>query len=169
MTWLAVYCNPSAEWSVAQRLRLEGHETLFLHYTEAVRHARRTKTVTRSLFPRYIFVAVDPSQGLYGVSKTIGVHSIVGMDGPEEIPEAVIAELRQRGDEKGFCVLTPEEKKLRKRLRKGDKVLINGGSFTGLLGTVIMDSGPAVKLWVAERMKVFVRPEQLSPVRAAHG
>jgi len=167
MTWYCVFCNPSAEWAVSQRLRLEGHETLFLHYQDTRKHARRTEIVFPPLFPRYIFVAVDPSQGLYGISKTIGVHSIVGMDGPEEIPAAVIAELRQRGDEKGFCVLTPEEKKLRKRLRKGDKVLINGGSFTGLLGTVIMDSGPAVKLWVAERMKVFVRPEQLSPARAA--
>ena len=166
MIWYCVYSLPQAEWAVSRRLRLEGHDTLFLHYTEPVRHARRTRTVTRPLFPRYVFVALDPSQGLYNVSKTIGVHSIVGMDGPEEIPEAVIAELRKRGDANGFCTLTPEEKQLRKRLRKGDKVRIEHGSLTGLMGTVIMDSGPAVKLWV-ERMKVFVHPEQLSPARAA--
>lgn len=166
-SWYAVYCNPSAEWAVSQRLRLEGHETLYLHFRDTTRHARRTRDVIRPLYPRYLFVALGPSQGLYSISKTIGVHSIVSSGGiPLEIPGRVIEELRGRGDGNGLCVLSPEERKLRKRLRKGDKVRIEHGSLTGLLGTVIFDAGPSVKLWV-ERMKVFVHPEQLSPVGAA--
>ena len=160
MIWLALYTNPSAEWAVCQRLK--PLETLFLHYQDTARHARRERAVIRPYFPRYIFVRVDPSQGLYGVAKTIGVHSIVGGVEPQEIPADVIEELRSRGDDNGLCVLSDKEKKVRKRLLKGDKVRIAHGSLTGLLGTVIFDAGPSVKLWV-ERMKVFVHPEQLSP------
>ena len=149
MIWFCTYTNPSAEWAVSQRLRLEGHDTLFLHYTEPVRHARRTRTVTRPLFPRYVFLALEPSQGFYGACKIQGVHSIVSCGGvPEEIPAEVIAELRKRGDKEGLCKLTPEERKLRKRLQHGAKITAYPGSLTEMVGTVILDSGSAVSAWV---------------------
>ena len=166
MIWLAVYCNSRQEALANHFLRQLGYQTLFLHYQDAVQHARRAKTVIRSLYPRYIFAALDPSQSLYGITTAQGVHSIVGdREGPLTIPHEIIEQERKRGDENGLCVLTPEEKKVRKRLRKGTKVRFQHGSLTGFLGTVIVDAGSAVKLWV-EHKRVSAHPEQLSPVVA---
>ena len=147
-------------------MRRAGYETLFLHYEDTRSHAGRKEQIIKALYPRYIFVALRAFQGLYDVVRTEGVHSVVKFGGqPAEIPDEVIAELRKRGDKNGFCVLTEKEKKLRKRLRRKAKVVYKYDAFTELLGYVILDSGPAVSMWVNGR-KVTVPRHTVSPVVA---
>jgi len=166
--------GPRREGMATSYLRQRGYEVLYLHYRDAVRHARRTKTILRSYFPRYIFVAVRASMGFHGVNRCPGVSTIVYCgDDPVEIPEGVIEELRKRGDNAGSIELTPEEKDERRRFEVGELVRINGGPLAGLVGAIQLDKGRLdsngqvrvfIEMFKGSRVIPF-RAGQLSPVR----
>lgn len=165
MSWYVVHTNPRQEATANHWLKRAGYETLYLYFQGTQSRAGKETKVILPYFPRYLFVAVGPSQGFYGLCTAIGVHSVVGMNGPEEVPAEVIEELRGRGNEHGFCVLTSEEKKLRKRLQNGTNVTYSYDAFTKLVGRVILDSGSAVSMWINGR-KVTAPSHHVSPIVA---
>jgi len=165
-TWYLIVTNPRAEAATNARLRQAGHETLYLHYNGQISHAGKQTAKILPYFPRYLFVALAPLQGLYSVSKTIGVHSVVGVNEPEEVPIGVIEELRARGDSTGFCVLNEEEKKVRKRLQRDARIRYSPDPFTEYFGEVMLDAGSAISVWINGR-KVVAPHHQISPVGAA--
>ena len=151
LTWYAVYTNAQKEWLVDDLLRQQGFETLYLHFLYTIDHARRTRTVKKSLLTRYIFAGVTDGLTVYDINSTIGVSTVVyGMgDRPLDIPVAVIEELRDRGDERGLVWVPPEAARApRKRFRRGEQVRITDGPLAGLFAVVALDSGPAVRVWL---------------------
>lgn len=166
-TWYAVHTKPRIEWLADGLLRAQGYDTLYLHYLDTIRHARRTAEVKRSYFPRYIFVGLTNGQSLYDVNHTIGVSTVVYAAGEAlEIPTPVIEELRQRGDKLGLIEMLPEEKMSRKRYRRGQRVRVTEGPLVGFLGMVSLDSGKEVQVWMEMfkgRVNVGFAPDQLSP------
>lgn len=168
MIWYCVFTNSKAEEIADKYLRAAGYETLFLGYKDTYRHAtRKPIEIIAPVYPRYLFVALAPSQGLYRVQKTQGVHSVVTFgDSPAEIPPEIIESERARIGQDGLVWLPKEEKKLRKRLRQGDRITLQYGGSTGHQGTVIIDSGQVIRLDV-EGKRVTALPEQVSPGCAA--
>lgn len=168
-TWHAVHTKPRLEWLVDDLLRQQGYETLYLHYPDTIRHARRVVQVQRAYFPRYLFVAVANGQSFYDINHTIGVSTVIYAAGePLEVPPEVIGELRERGDKEGLVELAPEEKKQRLRYRPGEMVRVNDGPLMGFLGAVSLDNGRQVHVWMEMfkgRVNVGFAPEQLSPAR----
>ena len=168
VSWYAVHTKPQKEGLVATFLKWQGFEVLYLHYPAVVKHARRTKTVLRAYFPRYVFAAVGDDQSVFDINNTIGVSTVVYCgDNPLEIPLPVIEELRLRADKHGRLNLSPKETgEQRKRFRRGQKVRITEGILEGLKAIIEVDSGHQVKVWLSlfkGEVPVVLQPEALSP------
>ena len=172
--WYAVHTKPRKEPLVADALKHQQFDTLFLHYSTVVKHARKTRRVIRSLFARYVFVGVYPGQALYDINSTMGVSTVVYLgDKPLEIPLPVIEELRARGNAKGWLKLPAELiAGYRRRFRQGEQVAIVDGPLAGLLAVVALDSGPAVKVWLemfGGKVEALIDPKGLESVSPAGG
>ncbi len=131
-------------------LRGQGFEVLHLYYATTIKHARRVRRVSRPYFPRYVFASVVEGTSLAQINRTIGVSTVVCLgDKPLEIPATVIEELRARGNEQGLVRFTPaDQRQARKRFRRGEAVRITDGPMAGLLATVALDSGSAIRVWL---------------------
>ena len=57
--WFAVHTKAHREHQALDNLNRQGFEAWLPQYQKGRRHAGRAETVTRPLFPRYLFVAVD--------------------------------------------------------------------------------------------------------------
>ncbi len=53
--WYAVHTNARKEPLVDRLLKHQGFDTLFLHFTNIVKHAGRSSQVIRPYFNRYLF------------------------------------------------------------------------------------------------------------------
>src|SRR6187399_1554549 len=101
--WYVVQTQPHAEARADAHLRRQGFNTFLPTFLKRHRHARKTQTVSRPLFPRYMFVRVDPNtQGWRAIASTIGVMTLIGGEtGPtpvrEGIVEALLAEQESDG------------------------------------------------------------------------
>jgi transcriptional antiterminator RfaH len=131
--WYAVQCQPHGEDRAALNLARQGFEAYCPRYLKTRRHARQLHRVATPFFPRYLFVNLDlASQRWRSVNGTFGVSGLVGpRESPSRVPEAIIASLRAREDEKGYItVLHPAE-----RWKTGDSVRITGkNAFFGCSG-----------------------------------
>lgn len=134
-----------------QYLQRQDFDTLFLHYSTVVKHARRTRRVICSYFTRYVFVGVYEGQALYDVNRTPGVSTVLYLDDkPLEIPTPVIEELRARGDASGLVRFLPKERaEHRKRWQKGQNVCVVDGPLAGLFAVVELDKGHEVSVWLS--------------------
>ena len=57
--WYVVHTQPNRENRAAMNLRRQGFSAYLPIFQRTRRHARRTETVSRPLFPRYMFVEFD--------------------------------------------------------------------------------------------------------------
>lgn len=167
MKWYAVHTNVRSEKLVSEGLEKRGYATLFLHYRQIVRHGRSRREAIRGWYPRYVFVGLEDDQGLYTVSKTEGVAGIVhGGDGPLLIPAGIIDAERKRGDENGRIYLPHDDKLKRVLFERGEEVRLLGGAWAGLLATVELDTGSALRIWLngfQGRVRAEVAPEGAEP------
>lgn len=94
--WFAVHTNPLAEFEVENDLREAGFSTFLPKYTKTVKHARRVRERKLPLFPRYLFVAFNPSHGKWGaISHIDGVVRLLvsAGDNPIRAPDRLISAL----------------------------------------------------------------------------
>lgn len=105
--WYLVHTQPQAEARVEFNLRRQGFSSYLPKYQRTRRHARKTEMVTRPLFPRYLFVALDLACDRWRtVQSTFGVSQFVlSGDEPARVPCAVIDEIRAREGEGGYVQL----------------------------------------------------------------
>src|SRR5690606_4437557 len=105
--WYAAYTQPQAETRAARELRQQGFDAFLPLCRRLRRHARRTETVLRPLFPRYLFLAMDVERQRWrSVNGTRGVAQLVRQgDRPAPIPSGIIEALRARADASGAVPL----------------------------------------------------------------
>lgn len=162
------------EFIAEHHLRLAGFLTFlpFLkvrkRYKIPSRDEWKVLWVRRAYFPRYLFVRVPASRGLYEVNNAFGVATVVhhGSE-PLRVPEAVIDELKRRADNRGEIDKVDTTK--RPRFKEGEVVIFNDNSpFQGLVATVSVDTGSNVRIWIAEllgkKREVSANPEHLRSV-----
>ncbi len=174
MIWYAVHTNARKEGLANKLLKHQGFETLYLHYSGVVKHARKVRKVEKPYFPRYIFAGVSNGLSVYNINKTIGVSTVVYLgDNPLEIPGSVIEELQARGNKIGLVQFMPVESiEQRGRYRQGQRVAILEGPLAGFLATVSLDTGQQVTVWLEMfkgQVKAAFKPEALSPARRRFG
>ena len=110
-------------------LQKQGFEPYLPRYRKQCRHARRVYSVMAPLFPRYLFVRMDPaSQRWRAINGTIGVSYLLS-EGPDPvpIPDAVIDAIRAREDE-GIVNVAPPA------FAKGQKLYVTDGPLAEVEG-----------------------------------
>ena len=129
--WYVAQTHPHAEAKAAVHLDRQGFRIYLPRYLKRRRHARRIETVAAPLFPRYLFVAIDPvTQRWRAIQSTIGVTQLVCRgDVPALVSEEIIADLRARETDDGFVRLDQQPK-----FKPGDKIRLLDGAFTNCLG-----------------------------------
>jgi transcriptional antiterminator RfaH len=129
--WYVVQTQPHAELRAAQHLARQGFGSYLPRYLKRRRHARRIDIVSKPLFPRYLFVAVDmATQRWRAISSTFGIsHLVCNGDEPAAVADQVIAQLRSRENSDGLIQLSTGP-----RFARGDKIRIADGVFSACLG-----------------------------------
>lgn len=129
MNWYVAYTLAQKEAIAALNLRNQGFEVYLPRYRKTRRHARRVDVVSTPLFPRYLFVRMDPAvQRWRSINGTIGISYLLS-EGPEPIaiPDAVIDVIREREDDGLVKIASPA-------FAYGQKVYVTEGPFADLQG-----------------------------------
>jgi len=124
--WYVVQTQVNGELKAAQNLMRQGFEVYLPCYLKRRRHARKIDLVSKPLFPRYLFVAIDvATQRWRSIQSTFGVIRLVSNgDDPAMLPEGVVSALKAREDEKGFITMNNKP-----AFAPGDKVRVLAGAF----------------------------------------
>ena len=96
-----------------------------------VRHARQLRTVRAPLFPRYLFLILDPERDRWlSVQSTVGVSSLFTCDDrPIPVPEGIVETLIENTDEANLTLFSSG-------LVAGQSVRILLGPFADFVGTL---------------------------------
>ena len=132
--WYVVYTQANSEQLAVQHLARQGFQTLLPTYKCLRSHARRREVVRRPLFPRYLFVALDPTEQRWRpILSTVGVSDLVRLGSkPSPLPLGLAEEITERAAVGEFDRLSPLE-----GLRKGDDVEVLDGPFADMVGRFI--------------------------------
>jgi transcriptional antiterminator RfaH len=132
LRWFLVLTKPSGENAAKTNLEKQGYRVYYPRLQHAKLHRGRWIDRIVSLFPRYLFVQVDPvSQSLAPVRSTFGVASIVrfGVEAAV-VPGPIVDGLLSCEDpHTGLHRLN-----IQRPLRPGVAVSVIGGAFEGLQG-----------------------------------
>lgn len=124
-SWFVVRAKTGIEDRAAGHLCNQGFEVYLPRYRKQVRHARKTQTVLRPVFPGYLFVRIDLEQQRWrAINGTVGVISLVGFGGsPSPLSDAIIDAIRASEDKTGAITISLQG------LQKGDRVRVREGAF----------------------------------------
>ena len=89
--WLVAQTGPQAEAQADRHLRRQGFSVYLPRYLRLRRHARRQEWVPRPLFPRYLFVGIDPARSRWrSIRSTFGIsHLVCAGDRPLPVPSEI--------------------------------------------------------------------------------
>ena len=129
--WFIIQLKPNSHNQALKNLTQQGFETFLPLDDVTLRKASRFVTITKPLFPGYMFVSFDRAKSdwhkinnTYGVSRLITFNSII-----KSIPSIFIDHLMKRYDLSGKLI--PVQK-----LKKGDRVTISKGPFANFIASV---------------------------------
>ena len=131
-SWYAVYTKPREEDRAESNLRAWGCKTLMPRIKE--QRSRESKSNTKAkvkhLFPRYIFAQFNLETGLHKVNYTRGVCGVVRFgDKPCPIDDVIIETIQAQIGQEGFITMD-------NKFFNGDRIMIQGGPFMSMQGTV---------------------------------
>lgn len=130
--WFVAQLKPNGFATAKLNLHKQGYETFMPMFEREVRHARKVKTVTRPLFPGYIFVGFDVETTQWrAINSTFGVSGLImgGTNSPQSAPVDLMQSLKARCDE-GDLICPPET------LAPGNVVKVVNGPFKDIIVTV---------------------------------
>ncbi len=129
--WFVVRTHPQGEFKALGHILRQGFDAYLPKYLKRRRHARKTDTVQSPLFPRYLFVGMDPERARWrALNSTVGVSELICHDGrPTPLPDEVVEELKRQEDERGLVMIGR-----RTTLQPGDKVQITEGAMSDQVG-----------------------------------
>ena len=128
--WYVIHTNVRQEDRADRNLRAQHVETLNPKIMERKSNPYTAKAsyLASPLFPRYIFAKFSAGLMLQKVHFTRGVHSVVGFGaGPTPVDEEIISIITDHMSPDGFIRIANE-------LQKGDRVVIEDGSFKDFEG-----------------------------------
>ena len=129
--WFLVHTQPKSERKAQMHLGAQSFRTHFPTIQKTIRHARQLRTVRAPLFPRYLFLILDPGRDRWhSVQSTVGVSSLFSCDGrPVPVPEGVVESLLENSEEANLTLFT-------RGLKAGQTVRIFKGPFADFVGTI---------------------------------
>lgn len=141
--WYVAQLRPNQQHIATRNLMRQGFEAFMPEIIRDVKTVRGFVQKKRSLFPGYLFVAVQSGEARwYNISSTRGVCRLVSFGGrlPAPVPADLIASLRERTDPDGLLMPEP-------RLERGQSVLVTRGPFSDFLATVERNEDDA-RVWL---------------------
>jgi transcriptional antiterminator RfaH len=128
--WYVVVTQPNGEARAEENLVRQGFSVYLPRYRRTRRHARKIETISRPLFPRYLFVCLDLARDRWrAVQSTFGVQSLVLTgDRPSEVASTIVDAIRHREGSDGYVQMLPPA------LDKGAKVKVLDGIFEDSVG-----------------------------------
>lgn len=129
--WYAVLTQARSEAKALHNLHRQGYEAYLPQFLRIRRHARRVDRVPAPLFPRYLFVRMDPERTQWRpIRSTFGVVDIVcHRGGPVPVPKGVVEDIREREADDGYIVLrSPSE------FTRGEPVRVVAGALADCIG-----------------------------------
>lgn len=132
LPWFVAQLKPNGFATAKLNLHKQGYETFMPMREREVRHARKVKTVTRPLFPGYIFVSFDPETTQWrSINNTYGVSGLImgGVNSPQSAPPDLMQTLLA-GCSDGDLICPPEA------LAPGNVVKVVNGPFKDIIATV---------------------------------
>ena len=129
--WFLVHTQPKSERKAEMHLGAQGFRTHLPTIQKTVRHARQLRTVRAPLFPRYLFLILDPERDRWlSVQSTVGVSSLFTCDNrPIPVPEGIVETLIENTDEANLTLFS-------RGLVAGQSVRILRGPFADFVGTL---------------------------------
>jgi len=131
--WYVVYTQPRSEDRAFSHLRMQGFKCFLPKMSRLTSHARRRTRIFEPLFPRYLFTYFDPALTRWRcINGSRGVVQLLtqGAD-PLAVPNGIVERLTSVCDEEGTTSLVDLG-----LLKKGSKVRIREGAFTGQIGEI---------------------------------
>lgn len=129
--WYVAQTHVRAELQALTHLTRQGFATYMPQYLKRRRHARRSETVRRPLFPGYLFVLMDiESIRWRAIRSTVGVRNLIcNGEKPLAVPPGVIEDIRAREDESGVVTVNEPPP-----FEKGETVRISHGAIRDQVG-----------------------------------
>ena len=155
--WYVVHTQPNYEGRAEVNLQRQGFATYLPRYQRTRRHARKTETVVRPLFPRYMFVALDLARDRWrAIQSTFGVsHLVLAGEEPLALASGVVDEIRAREGNDGIVKLG-----LPAGVGVGSRIRLIDGIFEdarGVIERIADDRRVAILLQLLGReVRVFV-------------
>ncbi len=132
--WMCLRVRSRFEFQVAADLERMRIEVFLPTWNEQVLWSDRTRTITRPLFPGYVFARTASPLAVFAVLATRGVVQILpNSHKPAEITDQEIDTVR-RACESGLTLVPCE-------FAAGDSVLIESGPLAGVSGVVVKTRG----------------------------
>jgi transcriptional antiterminator RfaH len=160
MAWYLAQLKPNSARIAERNLKRQNFET-FLPMEEVTKRTReKFSTLTRPLFPGYIFVALDKAAGRWrSVNATQGITRLVsfGSD-PAQVPDAIMTQLMQDAEPQAET----------ETFLPGDSVRVLSGPFTDFVAQ-IQGIAPEQRVWalmeiMGQQTRVALRADQLRAV-----
>jgi len=129
--WYAVQTKPRRESDAETNLLRQGFEVYLPRIQVSRRRRGKLQPVVEPLFPRYLFVHVDPNEETIApIRSTVGVSQLVRFGQTlVSIPAEIVDYLRTREDEQSGCYVRESD-----QFSQGDAIEILDGPFAGLQG-----------------------------------
>jgi transcriptional antiterminator RfaH len=136
--WYLIHTKPGREEVAEFNLLRQSYQVYYPRLLRPTRHRGNWIDQVASLFPRYLFLRLAPSQDLGPVRSTVGVTNIVRFGyAYAVVPGRIVEDLRTRADpETGLH-------RLQRYLQfaPGSNVRVVAGVFDGLEGVFQRESG----------------------------
>jgi transcriptional antiterminator RfaH len=161
--WYVVHTKPNEEARASHHLVRQSFSVYLPRYARTRRHARKTESVVRPLFPRYLFIALDLARDRWrSIQSTFGVVGLVmSGDQPAYLPSEAVEAIRAREDALGHVTLG-----LAPGLGVGSKIKLLDGIFadhSGVLDRIADERRVAVLVQLLGRqVRVFVDAESVT-------
>lgn len=142
--WAVVYTHAQKEFFAKIHLEQQGFIVYLPCYQKKLK--LNASPVTKTLFPRYLFVEIKDNQIWRPISSTRGVQNLLLSSKlkPQTLPSSFIDSLKALENEDGFI-----EIQLPNKLRPGTSIRINQGGFEGQVGKIIgMDTNERIKILI---------------------
>ena len=129
--WFVAHTRVRGEPVARRNLARQGFEVYLPRYLKRRRHARRLDRVAAPLFPRYVFIRMDPERCRWrSVNGTVGVaHLVCHGDRPAALPDGTVAEIRAREDARGLVAVRAAPP-----FRRGETVQVTAGPLSDQVG-----------------------------------
>ena len=140
--WFLVHTQPKSERKAEMHLGAQSFRTHLPTIQKTIRHARQLRTIRAPLFPRYLFLILDPQRDRWlSVQSTVGVSSLITCDDrPIAVPQGIVETLIENTDEANLTLFN-------RGLVAGQSVRILRGPFADFVGTLErLDEGGRVRV-----------------------